>query len=108
MWTDARQQVNIDLSARDLPAHPPKTISPHTHTQTPPRQSFSTPLREMLVDEVQSRYLEAFLLNCDAQFPPAAVGNIYLWKKVRYFVSRVRLDACLCPHPPPLSTPKPL
>lgn len=40
----------------------------------------------MLVDEVQSRYLEAFLLNCDAQFPPAAVGNIYLWKKVR----------CLC------------
>lgn len=34
------------------------------------------------MDEVQSRYLEAFLLNCDARFPPAAIGNVYLWKKV--------------------------
>ena len=58
-----------------------------THTTTPPfplhQQSFTTPLREVLVDEVQSRYLEAFLLNCDAKFPPAAIGNIYLWKKVQ-------------------------
>ena len=52
---------------------------------TPPSanpQSFTTPLRELLVDEVQSRYLEAFLLN-DAKLSPAVVGNVYLWKKVR-------------------------
>jgi hypothetical protein len=54
------------------------------------------------VDEVQSRYLEAFLLNCDAKFPPAAIGNIYLWKKVR--PRQVPFFDPPSIHPPPTTT----
>lgn len=48
------------------------------------RKAFNTPLREVLFDEVQSRYLEAFLLSGMSRQPPCAVGNLYLYKKIHY------------------------
>ena len=73
VWWKGPSDVYIDIGS-------PQTPTPlHAHTH---KKSFTIPLRDLLVDEVQSRYLEAFLLNCDARFPPAAIGNVYLWKKV--------------------------
>ena len=48
------------------------------------KYSYRTPLKEILIDEVQSRYIEAFLLNTDAKLGPATVGNVYLWKKIHH------------------------
>ncbi len=48
------------------------------------KQNFRAPLKEILIDEIQSRYIEAFLLNTDAKLGPATVGNVYLWKKIHH------------------------
>lgn len=48
------------------------------------KNSFRTPLKEVLLDEVQSRYIEAFLLNSTSPTGPCTVGNVYLWKKIQH------------------------
>lgn len=48
------------------------------------KYSYRTPLKEILIDEIQSRYIEAFLLNTDAKLGPVTVGNVYLWKKIHH------------------------
>jgi hypothetical protein len=81
LFSGARAHVYQELAERWYP--PFLQSAPYQALLQQLRQEFTGELEDVLVDEVQSRYLEAFILSGSGKEPPYAVGNIYLWKKIK-------------------------